>query len=109
MDRPRKSKKLLDYETDGSDSEEDFDKETKDEVDEVDIKKRKKGDLGSSSKKKRKEKESDLEQDSDYKEEQRKGFEKRGTLGKVSSNRGKNAKRDSIPSNDELLIKRVEI
>ena len=109
VDRPRKSKKIaIDYEMEGSDSEEDFDKDTKEEVDEVDIKQSMKGDFGSVSKENKKQKGSELDQDSDYEEEMRKGSQKRGIGREVLGNRGNDVDRVFVPSDDEPLIQMVE-
>ena len=73
---------------------------------EVEIKKRKKCDPGSSSRKKRKNTEIDSEQDIDS-EEKEEGMEKKVIAEKVSGNKEKNVERDSVPFDDELLIKRM--
>ena len=65
VERPRQRKKSLDYETEGSEPEEEFDKDTEDDVVEVDTKKRKTCEIERSSRKKRKNKEIDFEQDID--------------------------------------------
>ena len=63
VDRPCYSKKTLECETKGSEQDERFDEDTKDEVVEIEVKKRKNLDPSSSSRKKRKIKEVDSEMD----------------------------------------------
>lgn len=60
------------------------------------------------SRKKRKKREIDSEQDTNFEEKQEEGIEKKGISGKVSRNKGKNIERDYVPSDDEILIKRLE-
>ena len=109
VDRPHFNKKIFECDTEGSDQDEGYGDEIKDEDEEMVEKKRKNLSLGSSSTKKSKGKEVDYEMETDFEEDIEKviGKKTKGKTGIITRTKGKKIEKAlNIHSDDEPLIQK---